>query len=200
MKHLAEHNVVATFPDMEKARSAVDALASAGIEAEDMSLLGTEVDAARNDPDTKVRDMEATGAIAKRVGTGAAAGTALGALAGAATFAIPGVGPVIGAGMLAAVIGGGVAGGSVGGMVGGVAGVSLEEDWDLTFNESIRAGRTLVAVHAAEKSDVAKAAKVLEDEHPDQLEWLGPDGKRLESGGESNADSDSASTGRDDQE
>ena len=178
MKHLAEYNVVATFPDMDKARSAVDALSSAGIGAENMSLLGTAVDEARNDTDTKLRDLEATKVIATRAGAGVAAGTAIGALAGLAAFAIPGVGPVVGAGVLSAVIGGGVAGASVGGMVGGVAGISLEEDWDLTFQESIREGRVLVAVHGAEKAEVEKAAKVLEDEGPDKLDWIGPDGKR----------------------
>jgi hypothetical protein len=179
VKHLAEHNVVATFPDMETARSAVDALTTAGIEAEDISLLGRAVEEARNDSDTRLRDMEATGEIAKRAGTGIAAGGALGALAGVAAFAIPGVGPVVGSGILAAVVGGSVAGASVGGMVGGVAGVSLEEDWDLTFHDSIRAGRVLVAVHAAAKDDVDTAAKVLEGEHPDRLDWLGADGKKL---------------------
>jgi hypothetical protein len=180
MKHLAEHNVVATFPDMESARSAVDALSSAGIEAEDLSLLGQAVEEARNDTDTRLRDFEATGEIAKRAGTGIAAGSTLGALAGAAAFAIPGVGPVVGGGILAAVLGGSIAGGSVGGMVGGVAGLSLEDDWDLTFQESIRNGRVLVAVHAADRDDVDKAAKVLEGKHPDQIDWLDAEGKRVD--------------------
>jgi len=182
MKNLAQHNVVATFPDMKSARAGVDALARAGIEAEDISLLGSAVEEARNDADTRLRDMEATGEIAKRAGTGIVAGGALGALAGVAAFAIPGVGPVVGTGILAAVAGGSVAGASVGGMVGGVAGVSLEEDWDLTFHDSIRAGRVLVAVHTAEKDDVEKAAEVLAGEHPDQLDWLDADGKKTDEG------------------
>lgn len=179
MKHLAENNVVATFPDMESARSALDALSSAGIEAEDISLLGRAVDEARNDTNTRLRDMEATKEVGKRAGAGAGVGTALGALAGAAAFVIPGVGPVVGTGILGATIAGGVAGGSVGGMVGGVAGVSLQDDWDVTFTESIRGGRVLVAVHAADKDDVDKAAEVLRDEDPDQLDWLDADGKRI---------------------
>jgi len=194
MKQLAEHNVVATFPDMEAARGAVDALARAGIEAEDISLLGRAVEDARNDADTRLRDMEATGEIAKRAGTGIAAGGVLGALAGVAAFAIPGVGPVVGTGILAAVAGGSVAGASVGGMVGGVAGVSLEEDWDLTFHDSIRAGRVLVAVHAADEADVDKAGEVLEGEHPDQLDWLNAQGKKM-SEGSKNGDSGSGGGG-----
>jgi hypothetical protein len=126
--------------------------------------------------------MEATGDIAKRAGTGAAAGGALGAVAGLAAFAIPGVGPVVGMGLLAAAVGGSVAGASVGGMVGGVAGISLEEDWDLTFQESIRAGQVLVAVHAAEKADVESAAEVLQGQGADRLEWLDADGRRMGDG------------------
>ncbi|HEV3401736.1 MAG TPA: general stress protein [Acidimicrobiales bacterium] len=182
MKHLAEFNVVATFPNMEAARKAIDALGRAGIEAEDISVLGQSVEEARSDPDTRLRDLDATADVAKKAGAGAAAGGALGALAGAAAFVIPGVGPVIGMGLLAAAAGGTVAGASVGGMVGGVAGLSLEDDWDLTFQESLREGRALVAVHATEKADVEKAAEVLEEEKADKLEWIDSEGRKLEEG------------------
>ncbi len=181
MKHLAEYNVVATFDDMETARGAIQDLGQAGIEAENISLLGQAADQARQDPDTRLRDLEATGDIAKRAGGGAAAGGALGALAGAAAFAIPGVGPVVGMGMLAAAAAGAIGGGAVGGMVGGVSGLSLEDDWDLTFQESIRAGRVLVAVHAEERGDVEKAAKALEEAGAQQLEWIDAEGRRVES-------------------
>ncbi|MFN2607765.1 MAG: hypothetical protein ABR511_07695 [Acidimicrobiales bacterium] len=187
MKHLADHNVVATFADMEAARSAVRALARAGIEAGDISLLGQAVDEARNDADTRLRDFEATGDIAKRAGAGAAGGGALGALAGLAAFAIPGVGPVVGMGLLAAALSGSVAGAAVGGMVGGVAGISLEDDWDLTFQDDIRGGRVLVAVHAAEEADVRRAAEVLEGEHTDRLEWLDSEGHRIGADGQGDA-------------
>lgn len=181
MKHLAEHNIVATFPDMEAARQVVQDLGQAGIEAENISLLGQAVDQARQDPDTRLRDMEATGDIAKRAGGGAAAGGALGALAGAAAFAIPGVGPVVGMGMLAAAAAGAIGGGAVGGMVGGVSGLSLEDDWDLTFQDSIRAGRVLVAVHAEDGEDVEKAAKVFEEAGAQQLERIDAEGRRVQS-------------------
>ena len=182
MKHLADYNVVATFPDMEAARKAMDALGRAGVEAEDISVLGQAVEEARSDPDTRLRDLDATTDIAKKAGAGAAVGGALGALAGAAAFVIPGVGPVVGMGLLAAAAGGTAAGASVGGMVGGVAGLSLEDDWDLTFQEHLRAGRVLLAVHAADKSDVEKAAEVLEDHDAQQLEWIDGEGRKLEDG------------------
>ena len=182
MKHLAEFNVVATFPTMEAARGALDALGRAGIEAEDISVLGQSVEEARSDPDTRLRDLDATADVAKRAGAGAAAGGALGAVAGAAAFVIPGVGPVVGMGLLAAAAAGTAAGASVGGMVGGVAGLSLEDDWDLTFQEDLRAGRVLVAVHAADKTDVDKAARVLEDEEAEQLQWIDAEGRKIGDG------------------
>jgi len=181
VKHLAEHNVVATFADMEAAREAVQSLGQAGIDAENISLLGQAVDEARQDPDTRLRDLEATGDIAKRAGGGAAAGGALGALAGVAAFAIPGVGPVVGMGLLAAAAAGAIGGGAVGGMVGGVSGLSLEDDWDLTFQDHIRAGRVLVAVHAEERDDAERAAEVLEKGGAQQVEWLDSEGRRVES-------------------
>jgi hypothetical protein len=180
MNHLAEHNVVATFPDMEAARNAVEALTRAGIPNEDISLLGRQVEEERHDPDTRIRDLEATTEVAKRAGAGVAAGGVLGGLAGLAAFAIPGVGPVVGMGVLAAVAGGSVAGASVGGMVGGVAGISLEDDWDLTFNDSVRSGKVLIAVHGADRADVEKAAKELEAQGPEKLDWIDAEGHRVD--------------------
>lgn len=188
MKHLAEHNVVATFPDMDKARVAMDALGRAGIEAEDISLLGRSVDEAKSDPDTRLRDLDATADIAKRTVAGAAAGGTLGALAGAAAFVIPGVGPVIGMGLLAAAAAGTAAGASVGGMVGGVAGFSLDESWDLTFQESIRDGRVIVAVHAADQDAVDKGADVLRKHDADRLEFVDGEGHKLDQASQETAE------------
>ena len=188
MKHLAEHNVVATFPDMDRARVAMDALGRAGIEGEDISLLGRAVEEAKSDPDTRLRDLDATADIAKRAGAGAAAGGTLGALAGAAAFVIPGVGPVIGIGMLAAALSGTAAGAAVGGMVGGVAGFSLDDSWDLTFQESVREGRVLLAVHAADKDDVDKAAEVLRKHDADRLEFVDGEGRKLDQDTPENAE------------
>jgi hypothetical protein len=42
----------------------------------------------------------------------------------------------------------------------------------------------LVAVHAVDKADVEKAAKVLEGEKADQLEWLDSEGHKLDDGQE----------------
>ncbi len=110
MSRITGQNVVATFPDLDKANDAALALSRAGIEADRVSILGREQEAAASDPDTRLRDMEATGEIAKRAGVAGGAGAAIGAIAGAAAFVIPGIGPVIAGGLLAGIAGGAAVG------------------------------------------------------------------------------------------
>lgn len=173
------HNVVATFDSMSKARQAMEDLGEAGIEANDVSLVGAEVEEAAADPDTRVRDMELTAEVGKKAILSGAAGSALGALAGAAAFAIPGIGPAIGTGIWAAAAAGAMAGGAVGGMVGGVASLDLSENWELTFQDAIRGGKALVAVHAHDDSQAKKAEEVLGGANPEKIEHLDGDGKAL---------------------
>jgi outer membrane lipoprotein SlyB len=181
----SDHNVVATFPDMTRAREAMDELGRAGIEADDVSLIGAEVEAAAADPDTRMRDMEVTTEVGKKAILGGAAGSALGALAGAAAFAIPGVGPAIGTGIWAAAAAGAMAGGAVGGMVGGVSSIDLNENWELTFQDAIRGGMAVVAVHAHDEDEARKAEKQLAEANPDKIEHLDADGNPLgRSGGD----------------
>jgi outer membrane lipoprotein SlyB len=175
----SEHNVVATFENMSKAREAMEELGDAGIEANDVSLVGAEVEAAAGDPDTRMRDMEVTAEVGKKAILGGATGTALGALAGAAAFAIPGLGPAIGTGIWAAAAAGAMAGGAVGGMVGGVASMDLNENWELTFQDAIRGGKALVAVHTHDDDGAKKAEEILEASGPEKIEHLDSDGNQL---------------------
>ena len=179
MTRPSEHNVVATFDSMEKAREAMEELGEAGIEANDVSLVGAEVEAAAGDPDTRMRDMEVTAEVGRKAILGGATGSALGALAGAAAFAIPGLGPAIGTGIWAAAAAGAMAGGAVGGMVGGVASMDLNENWELTFQDAIRGGKALVAVHAHDDEGAKKAEEILKGANPEKIEHLDSDGLEL---------------------
>jgi outer membrane lipoprotein SlyB len=178
-----DHNVVATFENMTKARRAMEDLGDAGIEAEDVSLVGAEVEAAAADPDTRMRDMEVTAEVGKKAILSGAAGSALGAIAGAAAFAIPGIGPAIGTGIWAAAAAGAMAGGAVGGMVGGVSSLDLNENWELTFQDAIRGGKALVAVHAHDDPEAQKAEEALARSDPEKIEHLDSDGHQLSTSG-----------------
>jgi hypothetical protein len=178
MTQITGQNVVATFGDLEKANDAALALSQAGIEANRISILGTEQEQAASDPDTRLRDMEATGEVAKRAGTGGGAGAALGLAAGAAAFVIPGVGPVLGSGIWATMLAGGIAGGVVGGMVGGISGLSLEE-FDLKYQSVLRDGKAMVAVAVEGDESVDDVRTLLEKESPEDVHMIDATGHRI---------------------
>ena len=179
MTRITGQNVVATFADLDKANDAALALSRAGVEADRISILGREQEEAASDPDTRLRDMEATGEVAKKAGAAGVAGAALGALAGAAAFMIPGVGPVLGSGIWAGVLAGGAAGGAIGGMVGGVSVLSLEE-FDLKYQGALREGKAMVAVAVDDDQSTAEARELLEKEGPEDVHMIDGHGQRLE--------------------
>lgn len=178
MAQITGQNLVATFADLDKANDAALELSQAGIEANKISILGAQQEQAASDPDTRLRDMEATGEVAKRAGAGGGAGAALGAVAGAAAFVIPGIGPVIGSGIWAGVLAGGIAGGVIGGMVGGISGLSLEE-FDLKYQDVLREGKAMVAVAVEDDAAADQARKVLEKEDPEDIHMIDGSGERI---------------------
>jgi hypothetical protein len=178
MVQITGQNVVATFSDLERANDAALNLSQAGIEANDISILGREQEQAASDPDTRLRDMEATGEVAKRAGAAGGAGAALGAVAGAAAFVIPGIGPVIGSGIWAGLLAGGVAGGVIGGMVGGISGLSLEE-FDLKYQGVLRDGKAMVAVAVNDEESAQRARELLEKESPEDIHMIDGSGERI---------------------
>ena len=180
MARLTDHNVVATFPDMDVAREAMLALGRAGIDADNMSMLGRDVRDVESDADTRLRDMEVMGDLGKKAAVAGGAGTVIGGIVGAVAFALPGLGPVIGSGIWAAVAGGAIAGGAVGGMVGTVAAAELGPEWEVSYGEPLREGRVLVAVHAQDDQEASEAAKILEKEGAQQVDHLDAEGKPLE--------------------
>ena len=179
MARITGQNVVATFPDGNAAAEAMLALGRAGIEADRLSMIGRDVEEAASDPDTRLRDMEATGEVAKKAGAAGAAGAALGMIAGAAAFVIPGVGPVIGSGIWAGVLAGGAAGGAIGGMVGGVGALSLEE-FDLKYQDALRDGKAMVAVAVDDEASAAEVRQLLEKENPEDVHMLDARGEKVE--------------------
>jgi hypothetical protein len=182
MARLTDHNVVATFPDLDRAREVITALGRAGVEADDVSLLGRQVEDVESDPDTRLRDMEVTGDLAKQAAVAGGAGSVVGGIVGAVAFALPGLGPVIGTGIWAAVAGGAVAGGAVGGMVGAINATELGPEWEASYGDSLRAGRVLVAVHARDDEEARTAASVLEEEGAESVDHLDAEGKPLSDG------------------
>lgn len=182
-ERLAAINVVAVFPDMEAARSAVLALERAGIDEHDISLLGPGAEEARVATDVREPDGIVTRDIAKTSAAGVAAGGSLGALAGfiggALAWGIPGVGPVVGSAVWAATLGGAGAGAAIGGLTAGAAVLGQSDTWADTYREPLAAGQVLVGVHADTKEALHRGEEHLRSQSPLRLMRLDAQGQPL---------------------
>lgn len=171
---LAKHNVIATFPSGEGARTAAQRLLDEGIDREHVSFL--EPDPAGTAKDQGPEGDLAPGTSTEEVHTevplkaggsaaaGAAGGGAAGFLAGLVAFGIPGAGPVLGAGVWAATAAGATAGGVAGGVSGGIT-----KMWELHYRDAVMNGSALVGVHSEDRQEVHKASVMLAEADPQPL-------------------------------
>jgi len=177
LARLTDHNVVGMFSDLDTARAVMKDLNGAGIDADDISLLGKQAEEVTSDPDTRLRDMESTAELGKRAATTGGLGAAIGGIAGAAAFILPGIGPVVGAGIWGAVAGGAIAGGVVGGMVGAIDATELGPEWEVTYGAPLQDGRVMVAVHARDDEAATTAETVFARHGSGRVDHLDESGK-----------------------
>jgi hypothetical protein len=104
---------------------------------------------------TKAPEGATTGAA-----TGGATGGVIGLLAGIGALAIPGVGPFIAAGPIMAALSGAAVGAASGGVVGGLIGLGIPEIEAKRYEEKLKKGNYLIAVHADESEDVDRAKDI----------------------------------------
>jgi hypothetical protein len=108
-----------------------------------------------------------TGSLATEgMGVGGAVGAATGAALAAAlaigtSLVIPGVGVV--AGPLAAALAGAGAGGVTGGLVGGLVGYGIPEQNAEAYEEIIRNGGFVIAVHPRTDKEVSEVKKIFDE-------------------------------------
>ena len=75
-------------------------------------------------------------------------------------LAIPGVGPFIAAGPIMAALSGAAVGATTGGVVGGLIGLGIPEIEAKRYDEKLKKGNYLVAVHTDESEDVDRAKHI----------------------------------------
>jgi hypothetical protein len=142
--------VVGVFANRNDAERALDDLAVAGFNDEQVGIL-----ARSSTPTGNEVTRDATGSQA---GEGAATGALVGGLVGAAaSLLIPGVGPVIAGGILASVLGSAVVGAAAGGILGGLVGLGVPEEEARYYEGEFKAGRTLVTVKSDSRWEEARA-------------------------------------------
>ena len=92
--------------------------------------------------------------------TGGATGGVVGLLAGIGALAIPGVGPFIAAGPIMAALSGAAVGAATGGVVGGLIGLGIPEIEAKRYDEKLKKGNYLIAVHTDKGEDVDRAKHI----------------------------------------
>ena len=150
--------VVGIFERREQAEVAVDALWHAGFGHDQVGL------AAPGQRETPARTAigEVESSAAKGAVVGAVTGGTLGAVAGAlATGLIPGIGPVVAGGLLAGIVTGAAAGAAGGGYIGPFIALGFTQDQAQRYGSKLQAGRTIVVVHNADRSE--KAVEILQN-------------------------------------
>src|SRR5512132_1589279 len=135
-----------------QAERIVEQLQAQGFETSEISVLMPDTGGTRDVGHvkaTKAPEGATTGAA-----TGGATGGVLGLLAGIGALAIPGVGPII------AALSGAAVGAATGGVVGGLIGLGIPEIEAKRYDEKLKKGNYLVAVHTHESEDVDRAKQV----------------------------------------
>lgn len=142
-----------------QARAAVEALQSAGVPADDISLVANKHVSAEH------ADVDEVSGAAKGAGIGGALGGGAGLLAGLGLLAIPGIGPVVAAGWLASTAAGVAAGAATGGIVGALVDAGVDREQAHVYSEAIRRGGTMVTARVAD-GDAARAQALLGNYRP----------------------------------
>jgi uncharacterized membrane protein len=148
-------SIVGIAKSRSQVETALDDLQSA-VSSKDISVLMPE---SGDTPElgtvkaTKTPEGATTGAVA-----GGAIGGTVGLLAGIGALAIPGLGPFVAAGPIMAALSGAAAGATAGGVVGALVGLGIPEYEAKAYEERIKKGGYLVAVHVedSEKGDVVR--------------------------------------------
>ena len=106
---------------------------------------------------TKAPEGATTGAT-----TGGVAGGVLGLLAGIGALAIPGVGPFIAAGPIMAALSGAAIGATTGGVVGALIGMGIPEIEAKRYEDKLKTGNYLIAVHTHDGDEKDSAKEIFE--------------------------------------
>lgn len=153
----ATHVTVAgTFETRLQAIRAVEDLQRAGFDKDQIGIVGQEVE--HTPYNSHIGETEAEeGALA-----GTVAGAGLGALVGwgVLTGMIPVVGQAIAAGTLGVILSNAAAGAAVAGLTGTLIGWGIPATDATHYETELRAGRTLVTVHAGDRAP--EAAQILD--------------------------------------
>src|ERR1700745_2188781 len=155
---MSKSSVFCIAKSASQAEQIVENLQSADFDASEISVLMPDT-GGKHDfghvKATKAPEGATTGATA-----GGVTGGVLGLLAGIGALAIPGVGPFIAAGPIMAALSGAALGATTDGVVGGLIGLGIPEIEAKRYEDKLKKGNYLIAVHTDENEDADRAKRV----------------------------------------
>jgi hypothetical protein len=158
---MSKKSVVGIVKTHSQAEQIVEGLQDAGFPVSEISVLLPDNEGKHDIGHvkaTKAPEGATTGAT-----TGGVTGGVLGLLAGIGALAIPGVGPFIAAGPIMATLSGAAIGATTGGVVGGLIGLGVPEIEAKRYEEKLKSGNYLIAVHAGDGKEEERAKEIFEN-------------------------------------
>lgn len=156
-------SVFCVAPSETVANAIVSRLKAGPFADNDISVLFPDKSTTRDfahEMNTKAPEGALTGA-----GAGGVIGGTIGLLAGIGLLAIPGLGPFIAAGPIMASLSGIAAGAAIGGITGALIGMGIPEIEAKRYEDKVKDGNILIAVHAEDSEQVDLAKEIFESEH-----------------------------------
>jgi hypothetical protein len=160
-----ETAVLGIMNNRAQAEICIDALWTAGFRGDDISVLAADRRLAKEL--TAEMHTRVPGHPAEDAGVGATLGIEIGAglglLAGFGALGIPGLGAFIAAGPILGILAGAGIGAAAGGLIGALIGMGVSEHEATRYQERLRAGGILLAVHADNPEWRDNARRILEE-------------------------------------
>lgn len=150
-----------------QAEQIVERLQTSGFSSSEISILLPDTEGSHDIGHvkaTKAPEGATTGAA-----TGGLTGGVLGLLAGIGALAIPGVGPFIAAGPIMAALSGAAIGATTGGIVGGLIGMGIPEIEAKRYEDKLKSGNYLIAVHAHDGDETDRAKEIFKNAGADDI-------------------------------
>jgi hypothetical protein len=164
---MSKTSVFGIVKSHSQAEQVVEGLQNAGFPASEISVLLPDNEGKHDIGHvkaTKAPEGATTGAT-----TGGVTGGVLGLLAGIGALAIPGVGPFIAAGPIMAALSGAAIGATTGGVVGALIGMGIPEIEAKRYEDKLKSGNYLIAVHAADGDQKDRAKEIFKNAGADDI-------------------------------
>ncbi|MGZ5050120.1 MAG: hypothetical protein ACXWF8_08920 [Methylobacter sp.] len=153
--------------NVDQAEHIVSQLKLAGFSNNDISVLFPDKSSTKDFAHEKHTKAPEGAAIGGTAGVGV--GAVLGWLAGIGSLAIPGAGPFIAAGPIMGALSGAAVGAATGGLTGSLIGLGIPEYEAKRYEGKIKGGNALLSVHADSYDELARAKKVFEQAHAEDI-------------------------------